>query len=40
VGVEHVDDLGEIGERPGQPIDLVDDNDLDLAGFDIGEEPL
>jgi hypothetical protein len=40
MGVEDVDDLGEIGERPGQPVDLVDDNDLSPAGPDIGEEPL
>ena len=40
MGIEHIDDFGEIGERPGQAVDLVDDDDLDLASFDIGEEPL
>ena len=40
MGVEHVDDLGEIGERPGQAVDLVDDDDLNLAGLDVGQQPL
>ena len=40
MGVEDIDDLGEIGERPGQAVDLVNDNDLNLASLDIGEEPL
>ena len=35
--VEDVDDLGEVGERAGQPVDLVDDDDLDLACLDVGE---
>ena len=38
--IEDVDDLGEVGERAGQPVDLVDDHDLDLARFDVGEQPL
>ena len=38
--VEHLDDLGEVGERAGQPVDLVDDHDVDLAGRDVGEQPL
>ena len=40
MGIQHIDDLGEIGERPGQAVDLVNDNDLNLASLDIGEEPL
>ena len=40
VGVEDVDDLGEIGERPGQPVDLVDNDDLNLAGLDVLQKPL
>ncbi len=40
MGIQHIDDLGEVGERAGQAVDLVDDDDLDLAGLDIGEEPL
>jgi hypothetical protein len=35
MGIEHIDDLSEIGERPGQPVDLVNNNDLDLASPDI-----
>ena len=38
--VEHVDDLGEVGQRAGQPVDLVDDHDLHFAGLDVGEQPL
>ena len=30
--VEQFDQLGKIGQRPGQPVDLVDDDDVDLAG--------
>ena len=40
MGIQHIDDLREIGERPGQAVDLVNDNDLNLASLDIGEEPL
>jgi hypothetical protein len=28
MGVEDVDDLGEIGKRPRQPVDLIDNDDL------------
>jgi hypothetical protein len=37
--VKDLDELGKIGERPGQPVDLVNDNDIDLACLDIGDEP-
>jgi hypothetical protein len=40
VGVEDVDDLGEICKRPCQPIDLVDNDDLNLAGRDVLQKPL
>ena len=40
MSVEHVDDLGEVGERPGQAIDLVDDDDVNLAGLDVRQKPL
>ncbi len=30
--VEEFHQLGEVGERAGQPVDLVDDNDVDLPG--------
>src|ERR1700730_2724354 len=40
MGVEDVDDLGKICERPRQPIDLVDNDDLNLAGLDVLQKPL
>jgi hypothetical protein len=38
--VEDLDDLGKIGERAGQPVDLVDDNGIDPTRCDVGEQPL
>ena len=38
--VEQLDQLGEVGERTGQTVDLVDDDDVDLAGADVFEQPL
>ena len=38
--VEDLDDPGEIGERTGQSVDLVDDHDIDAPGRDVGEQPL
>ena len=38
--VERFDQLGEVEQRAGQPVDLVDDDDVDLAGLDVGEQPL
>ena len=35
-----LDDLGEVRQRAGQPVDLVDDHDIDLARLDIREERL
>ena len=32
VRVEQLDQLGEVGKRPRQAVDLVDDDDVDLAG--------
>jgi hypothetical protein len=40
VVVEQLDQLGEIGERAGQAIDLIDHHDGDFAGPDIGQEVL
>ena len=37
-GVEDRDDAGEVGQRPGQPVDLVDDHDIDAAGRHVGEQ--
>ena len=30
--VEQLDQFGEVHQRPGQPVDLVDDDDVDLLG--------
>ena len=30
--------LGEVGEAAGQPIDLVDHDDVDLAGDNVGQQ--
>jgi hypothetical protein len=37
MGIQHIDDLREIGERPGKAVDFVNDNDLNLASLDTGE---
>jgi hypothetical protein len=38
--VEELDQAGKIGERAGQPVDLVDDHDVDAARPDTGEQAL
>ena len=38
--VEELDQAGKIGERAGQPVDLVHDHDIDPARPDIGEQAL
>ena len=38
--IEDLDDLGEIGERAGQPVDFVDDDRVDPPRGDIGKQPL
>src|SRR5208282_2327381 len=38
--VEDLDQPRKIGERAGEPVDLVDDDDVDPAGSDIGEQVL
>ena len=40
VGVEHLDQLREIHERARQPVDLVDDHDIDQACLDVAQQPL
>ena len=39
-GVEDLDNLGKIGERAGQPVDLVDDDGVDPPRLNIGEQLL
>ena len=38
--VEDLDEPGKIRQRPGQPVDLVDDDDVDPPGLDVGEQAL
>ena len=38
--VEQLDQLGEVRQRAGQAVDLVDHDDVDLAGLDLGEKLL
>ena len=40
MGVEQLDQLGEIRERAGQAVDLVDDDNIDPAVPDVGQQPL
>src|SRR5690348_6331064 len=36
--VKQFDEFGKIGQRAGQPVDLIDDNNIDLAGSDFREQ--
>jgi hypothetical protein len=38
--VKQLDQLGEIGKRAGEAVDLIDHHDGDLAGLDVGQEVL
>jgi hypothetical protein len=40
MSIEQFDQFGKIGERSGQPIDLIDDDDVDLAGSDVVQQLL
>jgi hypothetical protein len=40
VGVKQLHELGEVGDRPGQAIDLVDDHNIDPALPDVCEQLL
>jgi hypothetical protein len=37
--VEDVNEPGEVGERPRQPIDLINHDHVDLACLDVGDQP-
>ena len=37
MGVEDLDQLGEVRQRAGQPIDLVDDHQIDPARTNVGK---
>jgi len=36
--VEQLHQLGKVRQRPGQPVHLIYDYDIDLAGADFGQE--
>ena len=38
--IKEAGQLGEVSQRPGQPVDLVDGDDVDSAGPDLGEKLL
>ena len=38
--IEQLDELGKIGERPRQAVDLIDNDDLNLARPDVGQKTL
>src|SRR5258705_4381573 len=40
MGIKQLDQFGEVRQRPRQTVDLVDHDDVDLAGTDIGQPPL
>jgi hypothetical protein len=40
VCVEGFDHLGEVGERAGQPVNLVDHDHIDRSVIEIGHQPL
>ena len=40
MGIEQLDQLGKVRQRPGQAVDLIDDDDVDLPGADILQQPL
>ena len=40
MGIEHLDDLGKIEQGAGEPIDLVDHNDIQLRSTDVVQEAL
>src|SRR5262245_20365434 len=37
MGIEQLDELGEVCQRAGQAVDLINDNDTDFACPDIGQ---
>ena len=38
MGIERLDQLGEVGERAGQPIDLIDDDHVDPSRLHVDEQ--
>ncbi len=40
MSIEQFNQLGKVGQGPCQAVDLIDDNDIDLAGLDVIEQLL
>jgi hypothetical protein len=40
MGIEQFDQFCKVGQRPGQSVDLVDYDDVDLSGSNIIQQPL
>ena len=40
MGIEQLDQLGEVRERPRKTVDLVDNDDVDFAGADVLQQLL
>ena len=40
MGIEQLDQLGEVRERPRKTVDLVDDDDVNLPGADVVQQLL
>jgi hypothetical protein len=40
VCIEEFDQFGKVGKRSRQTVDLVDDDDIDSPGADVGQQPL
>jgi hypothetical protein len=40
MGVECLNQLGKISQRPGQPVDLVHNDHIDLVSLYVSQQPL
>ena len=40
VPLERLDQLGEVHQRAAEPVDLVDDDDVDQPGLDVAQQAL
>src|SRR5258708_14359400 len=40
LGIEQFDQFGEVSQRPRQTVDLIDDDDIKLAGADVIQQSL
>ena len=40
MALKELNQIEEVQHRAGEPVDFIDDDDVDLPGLDIGQEPL